>query len=183
MAIGIVIALVGMGVALARVRDMSFFAEAAPATVGPENRFCVGIVHPETRLGLVCTRGREQVILEARGRLGVPRDCGDVVLPDSLKSGDLVVLSERDGGCGLETIARLGGALRLLTGTGLHVNKDSADDLLLLPGIGPAKAQRIINNRKKGGPFKTPQELERVRGIGPTTVKRLEPWLEWPDPR
>jgi competence protein ComEA len=172
-----------MGVALARVRDMSFFKEDTPPTVGSDNRFCVGIEHPKTRPGLVCTPGREQVISEAGDRLGVPKDCGDVVLPDSLKSGDLVVLSERDGRCGLKAIARLGGALRLLTGAGLDVNKDSAEVLSLLPGIGPAKALRIVDHRKKSGPFKTPQELESVHGIGPTTVKQMELWLEWPDPK
>ncbi len=183
MAIGIVIILVGMGVALARVGDMAFFEEDTPPTVAPDNRFCVGMVHTTTRLGLVCAPGREQVMGEAIRRLGVPRECGEVMLPDSLKCGDLVVLFERDGRCDLQTIARLQGALRLIAGTGLDVNKDSVEDLLLLPGIGPTKARRIIDHRKNVNSFQTPKDLERVYGIGPATVKRLEPWLEWADPK
>jgi competence ComEA-like helix-hairpin-helix protein len=123
------------------------------------------------------------VISEAVIRLGVPRKCGIVELPESLRPGDMVVLSEGNGRCGLKKIARLNGAHRLIMGKGLNINQDSIEDLSLLPGIGPGKAKWIIDNRKKNGPFKTLDELERVRGIGPTTVMRLKSWLEWPDGR
>ena len=48
------------------------------------------------------------------------------------------------------------------------------DSLDLLPGIGPVLAARIVADRAARGPFTTWTELDRVRGIGPATIKRLE---------
>ena len=47
------------------------------------------------------------------------------------------------------------------------VNLNSADAATLareLDGIGPAKAQAIVEFRQKNGPFKTPEDLLKVRG-------------------
>jgi competence ComEA-like helix-hairpin-helix protein len=181
MAISIVIALLGMGVAGTRIGDLSLFKKDGPPGVGPDNRFCVGIVHPETRRGLVCAPGHDQVIAEAVARLNVPRRCDALELAESLNSGDLIVLYDAKGRCGLRKIVRLEGALRLMVGIGLDVNNDGFEDLALLPGIGLAKAKRIIAYRKRNGFFENPKELEEVRGIGPATVDRLAPWLEWPN--
>jgi competence protein ComEA len=58
----------------------------------------------------------------------------------------------------------------------VNINTASAQELQLLPGIGPAKAQRVIQYRK-GHPFRTIEELARVKGIGPKTVRKLRPHL------
>jgi len=49
-----------------------------------------------------------------------------------------------------------------------------ADSLDLLPGIGPVLARRIVTDRNARGPFTAWTELDRVRGIGSTTVRRLQ---------
>jgi competence protein ComEA len=49
------------------------------------------------------------------------------------------------------------------------VNVNSADATTLakeLDGIGPAKAQAIVEYRQKNGPFKSPEDLLKVDGIG-----------------
>ena len=49
------------------------------------------------------------------------------------------------------------------------VNINSADAGTLareLEGVGPAKAQAIVEYRQKNGPFKSPDELLKVQGIG-----------------
>ncbi len=64
---------------------------------------------------------------------------------------------------------------RLLDAQPLDVNRASAEELQLLPRIGPTLARRIVEERERGGPFRTVQDLTRVRGIGPRTVERLMP--------
>lgn len=56
------------------------------------------------------------------------------------------------------------------------VNINSADQAQLetLPGIGPAKAQAIIQYRQDFGSFKNVQDLLEVSGIGEKTFKQLE---------
>lgn len=55
------------------------------------------------------------------------------------------------------------------------VNVNTADAATLareLHGIGPAKAQAIVAHRDKHGPFRSVDDLARVRGIGRKTVDR-----------
>ncbi len=49
-----------------------------------------------------------------------------------------------------------------------------AESLELLPGIGPVLASRIVIHRNARGPFNTWTELDRVQGIGPATIRRLQ---------
>lgn len=56
----------------------------------------------------------------------------------------------------------------------INVNRASVARLQALPGIGPALAGRIEAFRAQR-PFRTVDDLERVRGIGPKTLDRLRP--------
>jgi len=40
-----------------------------------------------------------------------------------------------------------------------------------LKRIGPKYAERIIEYREKNGPFKTPEDIMKVKGIGPKTFE------------
>ena len=66
-------------------------------------------------------------------------------------------------------------AAKTVQGT-VNINAASASELQLLPGIGPAKAERIVEYRRLR-PFRTVEELARVKGIGPKTVKKLRQHL------
>lgn len=57
----------------------------------------------------------------------------------------------------------------------VDVDAASAAELELLPGIGPALALRIVEDRNRNGPFGSIQELQRVKGIGPALSNRLTP--------
>lgn len=58
-------------------------------------------------------------------------------------------------------------------GRGIDVNTAGQAELELLPGIGPALARRIIEDREANGAFERVEDLDRVSGIGPKTVERL----------
>lgn len=51
----------------------------------------------------------------------------------------------------------------------VNINTATADELESLDGIGPKKAQAIINYRQKNGSFKRLEDLMKVSGIGPKT--------------
>ena len=59
----------------------------------------------------------------------------------------------------------------------LNLNTATEEQLMRLPTVGPAKAERIVTWRKKHGAFKRPADLRRVKGFGYKTFKRLEPLL------
>jgi len=51
------------------------------------------------------------------------------------------------------------------------------EELMLLPGIGERRAMMIDRHRQEHGAFEAPQDLLDVRGIGPRTLRLMEPWL------
>jgi comEA protein len=59
----------------------------------------------------------------------------------------------------------------------VNLNTANADQLQLLPRVGPALASRIISFRESNGPFRTVDELLAVKGIGETSLKHLSPYL------
>ena len=58
--------------------------------------------------------------------------------------------------------------------TTININRAGLDQLITLPGIGPVTAWRIINYRKCYVGFSRVKALQRVKGIGDNTLKRLE---------
>ena len=63
-----------------------------------------------------------------------------------------------------------------LTGT-VNVNTATEEELQLLPGIGAARAEALIELRKQRGGFKSLEQLKDVKGIGDAMLKRLRPHL------
>ena len=55
----------------------------------------------------------------------------------------------------------------------VNINTATKEQLDALKGIGPTKAQAIIDYRTKHGPFKSIDDLEKVPGIGPATLKDI----------
>lgn len=59
----------------------------------------------------------------------------------------------------------------------IDINEADWAELTLLPTIGEALAKRIVEYREEHGPFRSPSDLRKVRGIGPKTFERIEPYL------
>jgi competence protein ComEA len=77
-------------------------------------------------------------------------------------------------------LVALGGAGARASGKAVdgvvNLNTAPPDSLMLLPGIGPAKVQSILAYRRKH-PFRTVDELVRIKGIGRKMVRRLRAHL------
>lgn len=55
----------------------------------------------------------------------------------------------------------------------VNINTATQAELESLQGVGPVKAQAIIDYRKKSGGFKSIDDLKNVDGIGDATLKNL----------
>ena len=60
----------------------------------------------------------------------------------------------------------------------LDINAASVEELAeKLPGIGPAKALRIVQWREQNGLFHNIEQLQEVKGIGPKTLEKLRAFV------
>ena len=69
----------------------------------------------------------------------------------------------------------------LVVGVPVDVNAATVAALEALPGVGPARAAAIVEEREAAGPFASVDDLARVRGIGPATVDALRPFVRVTD--
>jgi comEA protein len=59
----------------------------------------------------------------------------------------------------------------------LDVNVAGVEELEILPGIGPKKAEAIVDYRGKNGGFECLGQLCEVKGIGEKTLERIAPYV------
>jgi len=75
-------------------------------------------------------------------------------------------------------VALLLTALPALAAEGkVNVNTASAQQLALLPHVGPSVAERIVEHRTKNGQFKSIEDLALVKGIGDKTLADIKPYV------
>lgn len=67
-------------------------------------------------------------------------------------------------------------------GERIDPNTSSVMELARIPGVGMRLAKRIVEDRDLRGPFGTVAELDRVDGVGSGMLRRLEPFLLFPEP-
>ena len=56
----------------------------------------------------------------------------------------------------------------------VDLNTSTAKELQQLPGIGKGLAKRIVDYRTANGPFKTVEDLMKVKGIGKKTFAKMQ---------
>jgi len=56
----------------------------------------------------------------------------------------------------------------------VNINSATAQQLEVLPGVGPKLAARIVEYRQKAGGFKSAQELMNVKGIGEKNFEKIQ---------
>ena len=56
----------------------------------------------------------------------------------------------------------------------VNINTATKEELEALNGIGPVKAQAIIDYRKANGPFKSIDDVKNVKGVGDATFDKIK---------
>lgn len=129
-----------------------------------------------------------EVVVEVRGDVSQP---GLVSIPAPARAQAAITAAGGDPqgmvDATVEPGTRLvveGGAWRaepmdqlLVVGLPVDVNTASQAALEAIPGLGPHRAAAIVAERGQGGPFSSVDDLVRVKGIGPSTVQDLRPFV------
>ena len=78
-------------------------------------------------------------------------------------------------------------ALAAVTGAGaadgsqsagvVNINTATAEQLQMLPRVGPALAGRIVEFREANGAFRSIDEIIAVKGIGESSFEKLQPYI------
>ena len=73
----------------------------------------------------------------------------------------------------------------LVLGIPADLNRVSAADLALIPGVSRSLGERIVAERARRGAYRSLEELDEVKGVGPATLERLSTYLvvrpaRWP---
>jgi len=71
-----------------------------------------------------------------------------------------------------------GSTEKLSPGQQVNINTASATELEKLPGIGPTKAQAIVDYRTQNGNFKSIEDIENVKGIKGGTFSKLKDYIK-----
>lgn len=173
-----------------RPQPAAFQLQPPPATATPAPTPTPGPITVEVA-GAVLAPGVYELPAGARGAdaiaaaggLAPDADAAAVNLARPLQDGEKLVaptppplkpaaaVSDAAGAPGLDA-ARSSGAN--LAGAGLiDINTASAQELESLPAIGPVTAQAIVDHRTANGPFRSVEDLEDVKGIGPSTLDKI----------
>ncbi len=148
----------------------------APTSVPTPRQIVIQIVGAVKTPGVYClTSGAraEQAVLAAGGLL--PEAAMTFNQAALLSDGQLIYVP-REG----ETPPPESSPPQVSAGTAgassgaVNINTATAEQLEALPCIGPALAQRIIDYRETNGSFRTLEELDLVKGIGPACIEQIK---------
>jgi len=120
---------------------------------------------------------RTQDAVKAAGGPTAKADLENVNLAAKLNDGQQIRVPEKGEGSSSNVPIGGGKSGKLASGK-ISLNNAGLDQLCLVPGIGPATAQKIITYRQAHGGFTSIEQLQEVGGIGPKKFERMQPFLQ-----
>lgn len=67
--------------------------------------------------------------------------------------------------------------MEALAASPVQINRASVEELMAVPGLSGTLAQAVVAYRESEHPFRSVEELEEVRGIGPATMEAVRPFV------
>lgn len=107
--------------------------------------------------------------------LGAARDLWRATHPRMSPAPPAADGASGSSAAGVAAPARRPGTLPGEAAAPVDLNQAGLAELDALPGIGPVLAGRILQHRNANGPFREPEDLLAVPGIGPRLFERLRP--------
>lgn len=159
------LAAVGLLLWLGGSREAANPYEVPAVSSAPPADIVVSVVGEVDSPGLVTLAPGARVndALEAAGPK-VPTD--NLNLAQKLNDGEQITVGALPG-------AEEGSAGEIGDGT-VSLNSATAEELVTLPGVGPATAEAIIAHREEAGHFTSIEQLMDVSGIGPAKFAQLK---------
>jgi len=144
-------------------------ATALPtSTPSPITVYVTGAVNqPETTITLPAG-SRVQEALDQVGGVTENADLERVNLAQILRDGDQVHVPDLNETEEF-TLPTPSGGIAIV-----YINSATIEELMTLPGVGEALAQRIIDYRTANGAFSDLAALDNVSGVGPAMLENLE---------
>ena len=93
-----------------------------------------------------------------------------------LKNGMKMVVHPESGTMGI-VVAEIRNAAKISIGMPIDINQASEEDLVLIKGIGPATAKRILDLRLKLKGIKDIKQLMEIKGIKEKRLRKIEKYL------
>lgn len=142
---------------------------AAPEKTAIITVYVTGAVKQPGLIELPASSRIAQAVAACGGALPTA-DLENVNLAKPLKDGMQVRVPERVQAGGSEP------SMSKSAASGDKININTADEAALdkLPGVGPATAKCIIEYRNEHGSFEAPEDLQKVRGIGPSKYEKMK---------
>lgn len=121
-----------------------------------------------------------EVIAQAGG-LTAEADINVINQAEAVYDGQKIrILSYAETSQGVQTASNPSGGQGGSQGSSdgkVNINRADAAALQTIPGIGPSKAERIIDYRNTAGPFQSIEDIKNVSGIGNKTFESIREYL------
>jgi competence protein ComEA len=150
--------------------ESTVFRRASTTTTQPE--LIVDVVGAVRAAGVVRMPAGARVFdaIAAAGGATADADVEQLNLAARLADGARIAVPRK--GETLPPAGGVGDAIDAAPGP-VDLNTATPDQLDVLPGVGPATAAAIVRDRDEHGPFRSVDDLARVRGIGPAKLEQL----------